>query len=125
MDDDFTKFLKDLDLVTFDENSENKESDEESFTDFLKGFHNSKQFEEMKEISIIAAETQMEEAADIMKLMRTSLLTKPLHIFALVQTKNDWSDEDLKTMKEYLGLIQIITDIINKVETEKLRKEGA
>ena len=53
-------------------------------------------------------------------------MNKPLEQFAFVQlNKNEWSDENIEIMTKHLNLVRLITDIINKIDTEQLRNEGA
>lgn len=104
-------------------------NEDKDFMDFMKEMReniDSKTMDEMRDFSVSISDKQMYASYDVLKLMRVSLMHKPLEQFAFVQlNKNEWSDENIETMTKHLNLVRIITDIINKIDTEQLRKEGA
>lgn len=80
----------------------------------------------VKSFTVNVANNQIYESISVFRLMRVSLLHEPLTLFAKIQLKdNEWSDEDLEIMGKHMTLLQQLCDIINKLEIEKLRNEGA
>ena len=103
--------------------------EDKDFMDFMNEMRESigsKTMDEMKEVTVSVSDKQMYDSCAVLKLMRVSLMNKPLEQFAFVQlNKNEWSDENIEIMTKHLNLVRLITDIINKIDTEQLRNEGA